>query len=123
MTTAVDMNPFELIGALETAQGVDRGLFWNAFVAIHGARPNDTDASITHWLVLSNSFVKLLDANAYLDAAMMLLPKGWDWGCGGSDDPWGWVCPSDIEYGESMKVEAATPANALVAAYLQHWFI
>ena len=107
------MTRAELIEALETAQGADAGLyrlFEDAFLSLYPEPSNGAG-----W----RRFWQYLGADAYLDAAMMLVPEGWDWGCGGSDDPWGWVCPPDREYDESMKVVAAASANALAAACLR----
>jgi len=75
------MTRAELIEALETAQGANRGLFVEAFDCCHPAPCGDVGAPVPNayyaWLRVKDRFCHLLNTDAYLDAAMMLLPVGW----------------------------------------------
>jgi hypothetical protein len=106
-----------------------------AFRAIHGEKPprvlGGSDA-LTSWLYRYNPFFKMLDAEAYESAAMMLVPEGWSVfllrlpeGRGeasllefGEPDEKGkrWRRAGMIDTGRRT---ASTPALALVAAYLR----
>jgi hypothetical protein len=71
---------------------------------------------------MRNRFTRLLDAEAWLDAAMMLVPDGWGWSvererptrdCMASVSP-----PGTEPFGPGAYIveEADTPAEALLAA-------
>lgn len=66
----------DLIAALERAEGNEPGLFWRAWHAIKGATPSD-ETTLTAWRAHGIRFAVLIDAGAFLDAAMMLFPSGW----------------------------------------------
>ena len=86
------------------------------------ARPEPGNSGRYTWLSLHERFTSLLDAEAYLDAAMMLAPEGWEWCIDNWDGPsptrccaWGQFPnkgPGDNHYAE-------TPALALLAAIMK----
>jgi hypothetical protein len=99
------MTLLELAERCEKATGPDDALDWAAAEAI-GCAPG-------------------LPYSASLDAAMTLVPDGYEWGCGSwgnpdTDGPWAWCATrqqsadNDLDYGK-----AATPALALCAAALK----
>jgi len=73
-------------------------------------------------------FDDLLDAKAYLEAAVMLVPEGWEYAIGtgraqhmteNGRKPWAWVARSEnFELPQSFHM-AATPALALLAAIMK----
>lgn len=83
-----------------------RALLVEAFALVHGRHPSS--------LVLSHrAFIRKLDAEAYLDAAMMLIPEGIKW----SVSTFG-------ARGGTAQIDnrcrtAATPALALLAAIIR----
>jgi hypothetical protein len=113
-----------------------------AFRAIHGEKPprvlGGSDA-LTSWLYRYNPFFKMLDAEAYESAAMMLLPPCWRAGfeegaiCDANPDKsMAWVWPFGSDYDpdwqlgqtqasnpDGHRAFASTPALALVAAALR----
>jgi len=104
------MTPPEIATACESA-GVEgqRELLMDAFVSIRPFDPQDFDAAF--------AFREMLDAEAYLDAVMMLKPEGcrvrvdiMEDGCGGA---WVWW---PTEYAGLTTPRYATPALALLAA-------
>lgn len=61
----------DLIARIEAAQPSEaRELFEEAATVVWGERVHHTE----YW-----QFVQKLDAEAYLDAAAMFVPKGWAW--------------------------------------------
>lgn len=70
----------ELIAALEGAEENDAELFMVAWRVIMGLLPDD-EASLSAWRDHGNRFGDLLDAGAFLDAALTLVPDGdhWRW--------------------------------------------
>jgi len=68
----------------------------------------------------ARAFDNMLNAEAYLDAAMMLLPEGWMWSIGSDGPEEGpWACLTAIkDLCEDISCCAATPALALCAAAL-----
>jgi hypothetical protein len=70
------------------------------------------------WDRRKTRFTRLLDAEAWLDAAMMLLPEGWTGlipVCGGKDEE-AWLWPKDGTMNKGHRCTADTPAEALLAA-------
>lgn len=109
-----------LFPAPDSGQAMAHKNGWGNIIAPHQSNgANPISPAFLSWWKIKQRFTTMLDAEAYESAAMMLVPEGWDWGCGGHDDPWGWVCPPDREYNESMKAHAATPALALAAAAIR----
>lgn len=108
---------------VERLEGPNREIFIEAFVAIHGPKPERVHGGsreLTDWLLLFNPFFHLLEAKGWLSAAEMLVPEGCVWGVSNRDpDPWMFrasVVPVMVAAGEA---QAATPANALLAAILK----
>lgn len=104
----------DLIARVEAAEGPSFSLFAEAFEAMHGGR----SALGRKW----SEFCALIEAEAWLDAAMTLVPVGFHASInigrvnivvltGESDDPMS--APPDYE------ATAATPALALCAAALK----
>lgn len=70
----------DLIKRLEALDAPCRELFDEAFVAIHGQKPPSLagySKEQSDWFTIRNSFSKMIQVGAWLDAAMMLLPKGY----------------------------------------------
>ena len=123
------MTRAELIEALETAQGADRGLFIAAFDCCHpapcGAVGGPVPDAYYAWLRVKDRFCHLLNTDAYLDAAMMLVPEGCTWSAG----DWSAIAkgasatcwpPEDRRPPNYNGIcHAATPALALAAACLR----
>lgn len=84
---------------------------WGWDFAPKGVNPDE-------WVKRWNRFRRMLDAGAYLDAAMMLVPDGWEnnmslhWS---TDNERNIVCTAVIGW-VRIKAEADTPALALAAA-------
>jgi hypothetical protein len=97
-----------------------------AFRAIHGEKPprvlGGSDA-LTNWLLRYNPFFKMLDAEAYESAAMMLLPEGFRFSLDNAFGGGGAVCGAIVNntvFAKNAKTgDASTPALALVAASLR----
>jgi hypothetical protein len=73
---------------------------------------------------LWSHFCSLIDAEAWLDAAMTLVPEGWYWRVGHSTLYAGWAStnrlhPDHCNPGDETFAKAATPALALCAAALR----
>jgi len=93
-----------------------RDSFEAAWEAIYGKDPLWWDPALRF------RFNRMLDAEAYLDAAVMLVPEGWEWCVDNWDGPpptrwcaWGQFPnkgPGDDHYAE-------TPALALLAAIVK----
>lgn len=67
-----------LADRVEQASGPDREMFLAAFYEISGSALQGTIAlPYPEYAAVFGRFVELLDAEAYLDAAMTLLPEGW----------------------------------------------
>jgi hypothetical protein len=87
----------QLADRCEQADGQNREwaalLLRHAFEAIHGPKPprvRGGSDELTAWLALFNPFYAMLRADAFLDAAMSLVPDGWSIGLGdlrGYDPP------------------------------------
>lgn len=93
------MELLELASAFEAADRESDSLFERAFWAVN---PNYADI---------RRFRELLDAKAYLDAAMMLVPEGCDWELTSTS------CAR--LYQPYAEAAATTPALALTAASLK----
>jgi len=102
-----------------------RAMLDEAWEAIHrGGYPPEWLAFINR----RNHFTRLLDAEAYLDAAVMLVPEGWEYAIGtgraqhmteNGRKPWAWVARSEnFELPQSFHM-APTPALALLAAIMK----
>ena len=69
-------------------------------------------------IVYRPRFTRFLDAEAWLDAAMMLVPQGWTGLIpvrGGRDEE-AWLWPKDGTMNKGYRCAADTPAEALLAA-------
>ncbi len=131
------MTTDELAAACEAAEGPSRELMEAVFDAIDPApdcdwqnwsseriskQDADDKAAFSAWLDRDKrrmKFYRLLDAEAYLDAAMLMVPEGWHiegfkQGCGATPVRIVVHCWYDIERGS-----AKTPALALCAASLR----
>lgn len=117
---------------VEKASGDDqRELLIEAFKAIHGQKPHRPSGGSPEWLAwlhLFNPFFKKLEARAFLDAAMSLVPEGYIWMVTNS----GLEHPTKPDFTRASAVvaewestapmddrSAATPALALTAASLR----
>ncbi|WP_030539576.1 hypothetical protein [Sphingobium sp. DC-2] len=81
-------------------------------------------ADYEKWHQLGWTFANFLDASAYLNAAMLLVPEGWEWQAdtlkiGAERDKHAWFRLHRPDYGEQFEAEAATPALALCAAAIR----
>lgn len=125
-----------LIDQIERADaGEQRELLEAAWEAIHGPDPLNVTTERLTWLFKRDPFNKMLDAEAFESAALMLLPKGWrlaawcqraPWFCHLVTDDfksitWGkgenWI--TDITAGREAKATAQTMALALLSAILK----
>lgn len=122
-----------LIERIEAATSNDPELFWEAFRAVHGEKPERVHGGskeLDDYLAKSNPFFFMLKAGAFIDAAMTLVPTYWNWSLTHS----AWEREIDQRSGppeysahllyrgrRARKVlsEAATPALALCAAALK----
>lgn len=88
-----------------------------AWACTHGERPCLVGLELHDWLTAHRPFERLLDAEAWLDAAMMLVPEGWDW-ARWSKGTMVLTRPHDDEKFFAHTIEEAgdTPAEALLAA-------
>lgn len=117
MTTA------ELIEKLERAEGPSRELFGAAFNILNRAPHTSFEALNAH-AAKSMRFKKLLDAEAWESAALMLVPEGWGW-LVTQERPSrlaeASISPPDGEpFGPtSVYADGSTPAIALVIAALK----
>jgi len=68
------------------------------------------------WSIMAERFRRFLDAEAYLDAAMMLVPEGYDWSMDNFDGelgkPSAWLC----NHGPFFNGTGGHPAIALARA-------
>jgi len=102
----------------EAATGADRELFEQAWLAVFIRTGGDLN--IANWPASLKErwdrFSALLDAGAYLDAAMTLVPEGWS----RRTENWNGVESAKLQRGATVvSSEAATPALALTAACLR----
>lgn len=104
----------------EQASGPDRGLFEQAFVACFGKASEDMRPDVAaRWFDRWRQFSTFIDVGAWLDAAMMLVPKGLAWMCANS---FSWGAYADTWDSNGIgppRCIAATPALALTAASLR----
>jgi hypothetical protein len=95
----------------------------------------DWTGEYTVWQANQSSYYELLEAQAFLDAAMTLVPEGWRMAALCERSPWfcrmetldfdsvtwgkgsDWI--TDITAGQETTAKAATPALALTAACLR----
>jgi hypothetical protein len=72
----------ELAERVEAATADDQGiLLREAFEAIYGPKPSRVHGgskALTAWLGRFNPFFAMLACGAFLDAAMTLVPEGWE---------------------------------------------
>jgi hypothetical protein len=100
--------------ALETHQVM---LLWEAWEAINGkAEPIATDRW-PGWRMPEawERFKGMINAHAYLDAAMTLVPEGMKWGIGNPQDGHSYATMGNLP----RAVRAAKPALALCAAAMR----
>lgn len=94
------------------------------FADLHGTKDSIPLHRYTiKWRDRRDRFTTMLDAEAYLDAAMMLVPEGYDFATGSgrpqamdpnARGPWAWVAAHGDLAGDVCREE--TPALALCAA-------
>lgn len=111
----------DLAARIEALTGPDRALFCRAWETIKGTSPTPE----------AERFLELLNVKAWEQAAMMLVPEGWNWMAGERDQG---RCRAYVNNGELLnigsglrrnpdsvwcEVVAATPALALCAAALR----
>lgn len=106
----------ELAARVEAAEKPSPELFFAAFEAVHGGRSSMGQ--------LWSRFCSLIDEEAFLDAAMALVPEGLEGGVNpGKSGKWAARLYSRTPAGnaviETDTVFAATPALALTAASLR----
>lgn len=108
--------PDGLATRTEDASGNDRALFEEAFRAVIGA-PSlyGSDSASMLW----PRFIHLLDAEAYIDATLTLLPEGWCFEFAHCDESWAVVHEPAEPHAMQHRGEAATPALALLAACIR----
>jgi|TARA_R100000501_G_C2620038_1_gene113312 hypothetical protein len=101
----------KLAERIEALEGDERIWFIRAYEAVHGTECIDPKA----W----RRFEDLVNAGAFLDAAMTLVPEGWNW-LVGTDAGVGFQSAL-LRHGEEAPIEAiaATPALALCAAAIR----
>lgn len=119
----------DLATRIEQATGPDRELFLEAFYETHGsALQGNIALPYQEYAAAFGRFIELIDAEAYLDAAMSLVPEGRpSKQIGTTDDGVGYaaLAGNDMhmmaEDPDEFWVEAtaATPALALCAAALR----
>lgn len=119
-------NLLALAATVEAASADEqRDLLIEAFKAIHGPKPFRVPGGSPEWkawLDLFNPFFKKLEARAFLDAALTLVPEGHHFGAGTDipdgigPDGWAWVSDKRDTF---EIVRAATPALALTASALR----
>lgn len=122
----------DLIQRCEQAdEGMQRELLVEAFVAVFGEMPKQGWAftykpEYVQWARLERSFLRKINAEAFVDAALMLVPEGWTWCV--DEGPSQWIIhgtakpagrvylygPTNYEF-----ATAPTPALALCAAALK----
>jgi len=75
------------------------------------------------WNDIQHIYYDLLHVGAFLDAAMSLVPEGFNFGCGSHDatgKAWAWCEEKDNRHWEAMYLaNAVSPALALTAASLR----
>ena len=109
-------DPMTLPQRIEAAEGAEqRHMLELAWQEVHGEFPGGCE-----WHSEANQrFARLLNAGAYLNAALTLVPEGYDWSLdnfdGDQGKPHAWVCKD----GPFYNATAATPALALCAAALK----
>lgn len=113
----------------ERAEEPKRGLFIEAWLATLGAHFSHLSADEIRKLPGFRRFNRMLDADAYESAALMLVPDGWGWNVSWPnikaresglllvDAP----CQGEAQFGYDRRfiVAAATPALAICAAALR----
>ncbi len=78
MTPSDDLQ--RLVERIEAATGDEPELFWEAFAAVHGPKPERVHGGskeLDDYLAKSNPFFYMLKARAFLNAAMTLVPDDW----------------------------------------------
>lgn len=124
---------------LAVAERVERSekpsvdLYREVYFAVNGPKPDRVhggSTELTHYLNRYNPYYSLITHGGWLEAAMTLVPEGWDWAAGGKAD-YGWAYTNNRELhfiGVGTRrnpghrwfdVRAATPALALTAAALR----
>lgn len=76
----MDKETSELIEKIEGAGVSDPELFWEAFRAVHGPKPERVHGGskeMNDYLAKSNPFFYFVKHGAFVDAALSLVPKGW----------------------------------------------
>ena len=69
-----------IIDKLERADGPDRFLFLEAFYTVHGSELAGTRVlGYPEYAALLARGIALIDAEAWIDVAMTLVPEGWEW--------------------------------------------
>jgi len=109
----------DLIARIEAAQADVRDVLELAFFDIYGREPDKVHIpQWNQWRDREISFHRFLDAEAYLDAAMMLVPEGWRYGIMGRA---GYTeCGIGPEEKDAVYTgRSETPALALAAASLK----
>lgn len=121
-----------LIERIEVATGPDRELFWEAFNTAFPEpepgcepvwRPENPKQPIYHaWKTQQVAFGRFVDAEAWEQAALLLVPDGFNWACGSRDDhqegPWAWVQPGR-RFIDGCVQHASTPALAICVTALR----
>jgi hypothetical protein len=121
MTDPTTLN--RLADECEGAEGPSRELFERAFVACYGqADQGMLPAIAAAWVDLWRRFDILIEAGAFVDAAMTLVPKGWTYAleCSGNADEYSvdlYAPPEWERLGESR--QAISLSLALTAASLR----
>lgn len=123
----------------ESATGPDREMFEDIWREVFPKperiwvtdNAGDWTPEYAAWQERQHRFYDLLDAGAFLDAAMRLVPEGWNWMAGNRDQP---IARAYVNNGQLQfvgigtrrntesrwfEVVAATPALALCAAALR----
>lgn len=111
----------DLIARLERAEGADRGLdsAIHAEMLLTGWTPEFWDESLADPELINPSIPEARPYTSSLDAALTLVPEGWDWivfGAGGADV---WKVGPGNELHRIDETYAATPALALCIASLR----
>lgn len=107
----------DLIERLERADGPSWELFQEAWLAVHHdgyGLENERDTCR-----LCERFNRMLDAEAWTDAALMLVPDGWTGfvAVDADNETWLWSCNSAIKRG--FRIAHKIPAIALCIATLK----
>lgn len=129
MTQEHNMSLNELADMVEKLTGPNDEIFMSAFHLVFPSpaqiwEEEEWTAEYEQWHRKGWIFSNFLDASAYLDAAMMLVPEGWEWqadtlkhGC--EPEKTAWFRLHQPDYAEQFEADAATPALAVTAAALR----